>query len=204
MADGDNRDIAATGAAPDLDALARAATRSAARGLPPVHLWNPPHCGDIGLRIARDGVWCYRGSPIRRLALTLLFSTILRKDPDGYVLVTPVEKVSVAVEDAPFLAVEMRVDTDAAGPRLSFRTNVDDWTSADATHPLRFEAGPSGGIKPYVLVRGDLWALATSAVAHDLVERGETRQIEGSDLFGVASAGAFFPICPAGDIEDPQ
>jgi len=112
--------------------------------------------------------------------------------------VTPVEKVAVAVEDAPFLAVEC---TERDGT-LAFRTNVDDWTSADADHPLRFERGPSEGVKPYVLVRGDLWALVTRAIFYDLVERGETRDIEGRAMFGVASAGAFFPMAPAQEIEN--
>lgn len=180
-----------------LNNLAAAARTAGQKGLPPVHLWNPPYCGDIGMRIARDGTWFYQNSPIGRPALVKLFASVLRKDPEGHMLVTPVEKVSVAVEDAPFLAVEC-VERDGA---LAFRTNVDDWTSADADHPLRFERGPSDGVKPYVLVRGDLWALVTRPIFYDLVERGETRDIEGRAMFGVASAGAFFPMAPADEIE---
>lgn len=180
-----------------LNNLAAAARTAGQKGLPPVHLWNPPYCGDIGMRIARDGTWFYQNSPIGRPALVKLFASVLRKDLEGHMLVTPVEKVSVAVEDAPFLAVEC-VERDGA---LAFRTNVDDWTTADADHPLRFERGPSEGVKPYVLVRGDLWALVTRPIFYDLVERGETRDIEGRAMFGVASAGAFFAMAPADEIE---
>lgn len=171
---------------PALDALARAAGDG--RSLPPVHLWNPPDCGDIGLRIARDGTWFYRGSPIERPALVRLFSTILRRDPEGHVLVTPAEKVSVEVEDAPFLAVSMRREGDA----LVFRTNVGDEARAGKHHPLRFETGPNDGVKPYVLVRGGLWALVTRALVYDLVELAETRIEGGRRLTGVSSEGQFF------------
>ena len=185
-----------------LDGFAGAAAQAAKGGLPPVHLWNPPHCGDIGMKIARDGSWSYRGSPIGRPALVRLFSTILRKDPDGYVLVTPVEKVSVEVEDAPFLAVEMRAEGTGEARLLRFRTNVDDWATAGPDAPLRFEQGPAGGLKPYVRVRGDLWALVTRPVFYDLVGLGEIRTLHGRAMFGVASGGAFFIMSPADAIED--
>ena len=180
-----------------LAAAARDAGGGAPRALPPVHLWNPPYCGDIGMRIARDGTWFYRNSPIGRSAMVKLFASILRRDPERHVLVTPVEKVAVEVEDAPFVAVEMR-ESDGA---LAFRTNVDDWTTADAGHPLRFERGAADGVKPYVLVRGGLWALVARPIFYDLVERGETRDIDGQAMFGIASAGAFFSIAPAHEIE---
>ena len=180
-----------------LDGLAQAATRAKKGALPPIHQWNPPDCGDIGLKIARDGTWLYQGSPIARPAMVRLFSTILRKDPDGHVLVTPVEKVSVEVEDAPFVAVEMQVE----GEYLRLRTNVEDWVSVDAAHPLRFEPGPSGGLKPYARVRDDLWALVARPVFYELVERGEERLIEGEAFFGVASGGAFFPMSRADALE---
>jgi len=169
-----------------LDALAEAA--GATRGLPPVHLWNPPHCGDIGLKIARDGTWSYQGSPITRPALVRLFSTVLRRDPEGHVLVTPAEKVSVDVEDAPFLAVSMRRDAD----RLVFVTNVGDEVAVGPEHPLRFDKGPADGVKPYVLVRGDLWALVTRALVFDLAGMAETRLVDGRLLIGVSSEGQFF------------
>lgn len=167
-----------------------------ARGPAPVHLWNPPFCGDIGLRIARDGAWFYQGSVIARPSLVKLFASILRKDSDRYVLVTPVEMVSVEVEDAPFIAGEMWVEQGEAGPVLAFRTNVDDEVRVGADHPLRFEAGPSGGLKPYVLVRGGLWALVSRPIALALVELGETRD----GMFGLESGGAFFPIAGEGDL----
>ena len=172
-----------------------------ARKYPPVHLWNPPFCGDIGMKIARDGTWFYRGSPIGRLPMVKLFASILRKDVDRHVLVTPVEMVSVEVEDAPFLAVEMRREAGAKGPELVFRTNLDDETRAGPERPIRFERSAADGIKPYVLVRGDLWALVTRTIFLDLVELGEIRDIDGERLFGIASGGAFFPVAPAEEIE---
>lgn len=184
-----------------LGALAVAARGAAARGLPPVHLWNPPFCGDIGLKIARDGTWFYRGSPIRRPALVKLFASILRKDPERHVLVTPVEMVSVEVEDAPFLAVGMRVEDGPHGRTLVFRTNVDDETRAGPEKAIRFERSAGDGLKPYVLVRGGLWALVARALVLDLVELGEVREVEGRAMFGVASGGAFFPMAPADEME---
>lgn len=157
------------------------------RGPAPVDQWHPPFCGAIDMRVAADGTWLYQGSPIRRPALVKLFASVLRKDPDGYVLVTPVECVGIAVDDAPFLAVEMARD---AGGRLHFRTNVDDLVAVDADHPLRFETETDGGLKPYVRVRGDLWALVTRALVHDLVAVAEERDGE----FGVPSGDLFFPI----------
>ena len=184
-----------------LGALAEAARGASARGLPPVHLWNPPFCGDIGLKIARDGAWFYRGSPIRRPALVKLFASILRKDPERHVLVTPVEMVSVEVEDAPFLAVGMRMEDGPHGRTLVFRTSVDDETRAGPEKPIRFERSAGDGLKPYVLVRGDLWALVARALVLDLVELGEVRDVEGRAMFGVASGGAFFPMAPADEME---
>lgn len=187
----------------NLASAARAARagENAARKLPPVHLWNPPFCGDIGMKIARDGSWFYQGSPIGRLAMVKLFASILRKDADRHVLVTPAEMVSVEVEDAPFLAVEMRREDGPAGGEFIFRTNLDDETRVGPERPLRFERSAADGIKPYVLVRGDLWALVTRALFLDLVEAGEIRDIKGERLFGVASGGAFFPMAHADEIE---
>ena len=182
-----------------LTSAARAAT--AERKLPPVHLWNPDYCGEIDMRIARDGVWFYNGSPIGRLPLVQLFSTILRKDPERYVLVTPVERVGIFVEDAPFLAVEMRRSEGPEGQILAFRTNVEDWVEAGPDHPMRFEPGDSEGLKPYVHIRADLWALVKRALFYDLVEAGEMREVEGGRMFGVVSRGAFFAMAPAEDIE---
>ena len=166
------------------------------RGPAPVHLWNPPFCGDIGLKIARNGAWFYQGSVIARPALVKLFASILRKDEDRYVLVTPVEMVSVEVEDAPFIAGEMWTEQGEAEPVLVLRTNVGDEVRVGLDHPLRFEAGPAGGLKPYVLVRGGLWALVSRSLALALVERGVSRD----GMFGIESGGAFFPMCNEGDL----
>src|SRR5271155_2886640 len=122
------------------------------RGVGPAPFWNPPDCGDIDMRIAADGTWFYCGSPIGRAALVQLFASIMRKEGDRYVLVTPVEKVGIRVDDAPFLAVEMSVGDEADEPQLTFRTNVEDIVTVDAEHPLRFERGASEGLKPYVKV----------------------------------------------------
>jgi uncharacterized protein len=191
----------ACGAALSIATLASAEGGPAQRALPPVEQWNPPFCGDIDMKIARDGTWFYCGTPIGRPALVRLFSTILRKDPEGYVLVTPVERVGIKVEDAPFLAVEMTVTRQGADQVLQFRTNVEDWVEAGAGHPMRFEKAAAGGIKPYIHVRGDLWALVTRALVLDLVELGEIGEHDRARYFGVVSAGSFFPIANADEVE---
>ncbi len=171
------------------------------RGPAPVHLWNPPYCGEIDMRIAGDGTWFYNGSPIGRPPLVQLFSSILRRDDDRYVLVTPVERVGIRVDDAPFVAVEMMVEDGQDGRRLAFRTNVEDVVTVDRDHPLRFEPGAAEGLKPYVLVRDRLWALVKRALYYDLVALGETRPIDGEDWFGVSSSGVFFPMVRAAELD---
>jgi hypothetical protein len=195
--------MAKEGQAGGLEAIAGEVRRSAAKGPPPVHLWNPPFCGDIDLRIATDGSWHYMKTPIGRPALVKLFASVLKREQDRYFLVTPVEKVGIVVDDAPFLAVEMRVDETAQGPALHFRTNVDDWVRCDADHPLRFEreAG-TGGLKPYLHVRRDLWAKVTRPLFYELVERGEERETGGEAMFGVASSGVFFAMAKAQELKD--
>lgn len=166
---------------------------AAATAQAPVERWNPPYCGDIGLAIGADGTWDYRGSPIRRLALVKLFARVLRKDADGRTyLVTPAEKVDVRVVDAPFLAVEMEVRGGASAQQLMVRTNVDDVIAVGPEHPLRFAVEPgSGGLKPYVRVRGRLEALFSRALYYDLVALAE----EGPDgVPFVASGGVRFPL----------
>lgn len=182
---------------PPLDSLTASAKSVSAKGPPPVHLWHPAYCGEIDMRIASDGTWFYMGTPIGRPALVKLFSSILRKDPERYVLVTPVEMVGIIVEDAPFIAVAMEREVTATGPILHFRTNVDDVTRLSADHPMRFEHDHTGGLKPYVHVRGDLWAKVARPVFYDLVELGEERKIDGVNMFGIASGGAFFPMIEA-------
>ena len=165
----------------------------ASKGPAPVEKWDPPYCGDIGMRIRADGVWLYQGSPIGRMPLVKLFAGVLRKDPDGkHYLVTPAEKVDVAVEDAPFLAVEMEVRGSGRTQSLTFRTNVDDIAEAGPAHPLWFVIEPgSGGLKPYLLVRGRLEALVTRALYYDLVELAVTDEKLG---LGLWSGGVFFPM----------
>jgi hypothetical protein len=170
------------------------------KGPPPVERWNPAYCGEIDMRIAADGTWHYMGSPINRPALVKLFSTVLRKDPERYVLVTPVERVGIVVEDAPFLAVEMAVEGEGKGRQIAFRTNVDDLVQVGPDHPLRFEQDANGGIKPYVKVRGDLWALVTRTLALDLVAMGEEKTVDGAATFGMSAGGAFFSIAPASEL----
>src|SRR5690349_4838455 len=185
---------------------AREATNAtpAGRGLPPVHLWNPPFCGDLDMRIGSDGTWFYMGTPIGRPALVRLFSTILKRENGKHFLVTPVEKVGIRVDDAPFMAVEMRIENDARGRLLRFRTNVDDWVACEPGHGLRFEKAADGGVTPYLHVRADLWAKVTRALYYDLVDMGEERMIDGDDMFGVESGGEFFAMADAEQVRNAR
>ena len=188
-----------------LDGIAAAARREGGRGPPPVHLWNPPFCGDLDMRIASDGTWFYMGTPIGRQPLVKLFASVLKREDERYFLVTPVEKCGIRVDDAPFLAVEMQVETPGGGgaPILHFRTNVDDWVACGPEHGLRFVTDPATqGLKPYLHVRRELWAKVNRAVFYDLVELGEERMIDGVAMFGVASMGAFFAMAPADSLRD--
>jgi hypothetical protein len=186
--------------------IARAADQKASGkvGLPPVDKWNPPFCGDLNMEIRSDGTWFYMGTPIGRQPLVRLFSTVLRKDADGETyLVTPVEKVRIWVQDAPFLAVEMNVSEREGERILTFRTNVGDVVEVGPTHPLRFEmAGDNAELKPYLLVRGRLEALVSRAVMYDLVALGEAVTGEdGVEMFSVRSGGQIFPIMPAAELD---
>jgi uncharacterized protein len=171
--------------------------QKAGGSLPPVHLWNPPFCGDIDMRIAQDGTWFYMNSPIGRKPLYTLFSRVLRKDDEQYFLVTPVEKCGIRVDDAPFVAVRMSVSGAGRQQSIQFETNVDDVVIADAAHPLRFaDESATNGLKPYVLVRANLEALVSRALFYDLVSLGV---VEG-EWFGVWSAGIFFPMKKAHEV----
>jgi hypothetical protein len=184
-----------------LDALA-GAVKEAGR-LPPVHLWNPPFCGDLDMRIAADGTWYYLKTPIGRPALVKLFASVLKREGDRYFLVTPVEKCGITVDDVPFLAVELRLEAPGPGQTLRFRTNVDDWVACGTEHTLRFEPEEgTGGLRPYLHVRSNLWARVKRALFFDLVDLGEERDVEGVRMFGVVSSGAFFAMAPADEIED--
>lgn len=185
-----------------LSALISRATR-AGKGLPPVDRWNPEFCHDIDMEIRADGTWYYLGTPIGRRALVELFSSVLRRDADGRTyLVTPVEKVGIRVADAPFVAVEVNVSGAGATQVVTFRTNVGDLVEAGPGHPLRFvdEAG-TGGLKPYVLVRGRLEALVSRPVMYELVGHGEEVEIDGRVMFALRSNGEVYPIMPAADLE---
>lgn len=184
---------------PGLDNIAAAAQslregQAPGRGLPPVHLWNPPNSGEIDIVIKPDGRWVHEGATISREALVRLFSTVLRKDPDGIYLVTPVEKLKITVEDAPFVAV--RVDRD--GDSLRFLTNVGDVVEAGPDNAIRVEMGRDGQPRPYLHVRRGLEALIARPVFYELVELAEPRDTRDGETLGVTSNGAWFPIGPAG------
>jgi hypothetical protein len=186
-----------------VEAIMGAARHAGAKGPPPVHLWNPPFCGDLDMRIASDGTWFYLKTPIGRPALVKLFASVLKREDDRYFLVTPVEKCGLVVEDAPFLAVELKPEKSAQGQVLHFRTNVDDWVACGRDHALRFEPEPeTGGLKPYLHVRRNLWAKVTRALFYDLVEFGEERALGGERMFGVVSGGEFFAMAPAASLRD--
>ena len=169
-----------------------------AKGPPPVQLWNPPFCGDIDMRIAADGLWYYMNSPIGRKPLMKLFASVLRFDDDGkYYLVTPVEKCGIRVDDAPFVAVRMRVDGQGSTQIIHLETNCDDEITVGPEHPLRVadEAG-TGGLKPYVVVRRNLEALVSRALFYDLVALGCVE----NEWFGVWSSGVFYPLQLAAEL----
>ena len=180
-----------------LSALISRAAR-AGKGLPPVERWNPPFCGDLDMEIRADGTWFYLGTPIGRMPLVQLFSTVLRKDEDGRTyLVTPVERVGIRVVDAPFVAVEVDVSGEGEAQVLTFRTNVGDVVEAGPDHPLRFvDEDGTGGLKPYLHVRGRLDALVARPVMYELVEHGEEIDVGGRAMFAVRSKGEGFPIMP--------
>ena len=163
----------------------------AEKRLPSVEQWNPDHCGDSGMRIARNGTWFHQGSPIGREAMVRLFSTILRREPDGsYVLVTPVEKLSIAVEDAPFIAVELKSEGSGRARSLAFRLNTGDLVSAGPDNPIHVRETPDGP-HPYVHVRGGLEALVARSVYYELMNLALD---EAADPTGLWSNGAFFAL----------
>lgn len=178
---------------PDLATLSLAdvARLAEARELPPVEQWHPRHCGDSDMRIARDGTWFHQGAPIRRAEMVRLFSTILRREPDGrHVLVTPVEKLDIAVDDAPFVATELRIEGGGRDARLIFALNTGGIVIAGAAHPLRFTAG-DGGPRPYLHVRGGLEAVIARPVYYQLAEQAIAG---GDDPPGLWSDGTFFAL----------
>ena len=184
-----------TPSAENIAASVSAATRG--KGLPPVHLWNPPFCGDLDIRIARDGTWFYLGTPIGRPALVKLFSSILKKEAGKYYLLTPVEKVGIQVDDAPFVAV----DVDHRDGDLHFTTQVGDTMIAGPDHPIRVERDPeTGEPSPYVLVRSNLEALIDRKSFYRLVDLGLHEIWKGESWFGLRSQSTFFPVIPSKEL----
>jgi hypothetical protein len=178
-----------------LEGVAAAAKQAPGRGLPPVHLWNPAHCGEIDIVIKKSGLWFHEGTPIGREALVRLFSTVLRKDPDGFVLVTPVEKLAIRVEDAPFVAVRV----DRVGEALRFVTNVGDVVEAGADNAIRVTIDPTTGEpRPYLHVRRGLEALIARPVFYELVEMARERAMPEGPTPCVGSNGVWFPVGPPG------
>lgn len=185
---------------PSAEGIAASVRAAKGRGLPPVQDWNPPFCGDLDMRIARDGTWFYDGTPIGRPGLVRLFSTILRKDGDDYFLVTPVEKVGITVEDAPFLAIDFELEGAGTEQKLTFHTNVGDSVTASAETPLRFVRDESGEPSPYVMVRAGLEALIDRKSFYRLVELGTEHEVDGTVWFGIWSDCTFFEMIPAAEL----
>ncbi|MEI4487731.1 DUF1285 domain-containing protein [Frigidibacter sp. MR17.14] len=180
-----------------------AAKSAGARGLPPVHLWNPPFCGDIDMEIRRDGTWFYLGTPIGRAPLVRLFSTILKREGDAYFLVTPVEKVGIRVEDAPFVAVDAEISGEGEAAAIRFETNVGDSVTAGPEHAIRVTRDPATDEpSPYVMVRAGLEALIDRKTFYRLVEAGVHAPVEGESWFGLWSGGVFFPILPSSELPE--
>lgn len=176
--------------------LADAARLLAEKKLPPVDKWQPTQEGDSHMRIAADGTWFHEGRPIPRPALVRLFSTILRREPDGrHVLVTPVEMLEIEVEDAPFIAVEATIEGEGRARRIGFRLNTDDYVLAGPGHPIRVESGEDGSPRPYVYVRSGLEALIARPVFYELAELALADEAEAPGLW---SDGAFFDFGATG------
>ena len=186
---------------PSAEGLAASVTAAAKKGPPPVHLWNPPFCGDIDMRIARDGTWFYLGTPIGRAPLVKLFSSILRREGDAYFLVTPVEKVGIKVDDAPLLAVDFTVSGEGAAQPLRFITKTEDEVTASAENPIRVDRDPeTAEPAPYIHVRAGLWALIDRKSFYRLVDLGCHHDHDGQSWFGLWSEGSFFPMIPSIDL----
>ncbi|MCC6006345.1 MAG: DUF1285 domain-containing protein [Rhodobacteraceae bacterium] len=183
---------------PDPDSLAASAAGAAGKGPAPVHLGDPPFCGDLDIRIARDGTWFYLGTPIGRAPLVRLFASILKREGDRFYLVTPVEKVGIRVDDAPFVAVDVEATGTGQDQRLTFVTNVGDRVEAGPENALRVVRDPeTGEPAPYVHVRRGLEALIDRKTFYRLVDLGRHEAHEEARWFGLWSGGMFFPILPS-------
>jgi len=183
------------------DRLAELIRQAGEQRYPPVHAWNPEHCGEIDIRIARDGSWHYQGSPIGRRRMVRLFASILKREGDDYYLVTPVEKLKIAVDDAPYVAVALERSGAGRAQTLALRTQTDELVIVDADHPIRVETdAETGEPSPYVHVRDGLEALITRPVYYELVEIALDATPEG-ETPGVWSRGAFFDLTGGGDAD---
>ncbi|URF46066.1 DUF1285 domain-containing protein [Dinoroseobacter shibae] len=188
---------------PTADGLAASARAASKKGPPPVHLWNPPFCGDLDIHIARDGTWFYQGSPIGRAPLVRLFSSILKVEDGKFYLVTPVEKVGITVEDAPFVATDFDVTDPGPDQTITFTTHVGDTADAGPDNPIRVTRHPeTGEPAPYVHIRRGLEALIDRKSFYRLVEIGETAALDGTDWFGIRSSGRFFPMIPTAELAE--
>lgn len=182
---------------PSAEGLAASIKATKTRGLPPVETWNPPFCGDIDMEIRRDGTWFYEGTPIGRPGLVKLFASILIREGDDYFLVTPVEKVGIRVQDAPFIAVDFETSGEGEAQRLTFTTSLEDITVAGPDTPLRFvRDAETGEPSPYVRVRRNLEALIDRKSFYRLVDLG----VHHEGWFGVWSGGKFFGIIPSDEL----
>lgn len=196
------KDVHNPGRLPTADGLAAAAGSFPEKGLPPVHLWNPPFCGDLDMRIARDGTWFYLGTPIGRAPLVRLFSRILKREGGSYYLVTPVEKVGITVEDVPFLAVDFDVEDAGRTQRLVFTTSVGDRVVAGPEHAIRVAFDPAADApSPYLHVRAGLEARIDRKSFYRLVEIATEAEVDGVPHLGLWSDGTFFPFQPSAGLE---
>lgn len=194
--------IVTEGISPSADGLAKAATAAAkGRGPAPVHLWNPEFCGDLDIRIAKDGLWYYLGTPIGRAPLVKLFSNILKREGDAYFLVTPAEKVGIRVDDAPLFVVDFEREGEGRAQVLRLICKTDEEVTVDEGHAIRVvRDAVTGEPSPYVHVRAGLEARIDRKTFYRLVDLGAHEARDGTDWFGLWSAGCFFPILPSAEL----
>lgn len=186
---------------PSAESLLASAQKAAGKGPPPLHLWNPPFCGDIDMRIARDGTWFYQGTPIGRPGLVKLFSSITKREGDAYFLVTPVEKVGIKVDDAPFVAIDFETTGTGHNQCVTFTTQVGDTAVAGPAHPLRvLRDATTGEPSPYILIRANLEALIDRKSFYRLIDLCQHERSDGASWFGLWSDNVFFPIIPSEEL----
>lgn len=186
------------------DSLARAvkAATEGQKGPAPVHLWNPPYCGELDIRISRDGQWWYLGTPIGRVELVRLFASVLKLEDGRHYLVTPVEKIGITVDDAPFVAVDFELGDAGPTQAITFETNLGERAVAGPDNPIRVIRDPeTGEPAPYVHIRGGMEALIDRKSYYRLVDIAEHDVVDGRSWFGLRSGGVFFPIIPSAELD---